>query len=260
MPVPQRAFALLIRLASGLATALLVACAGMPDDAAPPATPNADDAARTMVGRPIVPVTTIRECALTPAQRATQQAMLDELNHARTQPARYAALVEANYAGLGEDRIYLRDGVRIRMTEGLSAVREAVAFLKQVRPVPALRAHGCLSVAAQSHVKDQGPRGSVGHGGSDGSDPPRRAARALGRKSACGENISYGPESPREHVIGLLVDDGVADRGHRNNIFLAEYRSFGAAVGPHKVYRQMAVHVMCFEDIRDEAPARATPR
>jgi uncharacterized protein YkwD len=213
-----------------------------------------------MVGRPIVPVTLVKDCPLTPAQRASQQAMLDELNHARTQPARYAALVEANYVGLGEDRIYLRDGVRIRMTEGLSAVREAVAYLKQARPVPALRAHGCLGTAALAHVKDQGPRGSVGHNGSDGSDPPRRAAKALGRKAACGENISYGPETPREHVIGLLVDDGVPDRGHRENIFLAEYRSFGAAVGPHKVYRQMAVHVMCFEDFRDEPPAKAATR
>ncbi|RZS56966.1 CAP domain-containing protein [Sphaerotilus mobilis] len=237
-----------------LAIALLLsACAGpkMPADTDPA---NLNDASsRGMSGRPEVPVTRLKDCTLTPAQRTTQQAMLDELNFARTQPARYAAVVEANYAGLGDDRIYLRDGVRIRMNEGLPAVREAVAFLRQARPVPPLRAFGCLSSAAQSHVKDQGPRGAIGHAGSDGSDPARRAAKALGRKAACGENISYGPDNPRDHVIGLIVDDGVANRGHRENIFLAEYRSFGAAVGPHKVYRQMAVHMMCFEDFRDVA-------
>ncbi len=234
-------------------TLLLGACAGPATTQDDATRRPGDDAAGGSSGRPDVPITRLKECSLGTAQKATQQAMLDELNFVRTQPARYAAVVEANYAGLGEDRIYLRDGVRIRMTEGRSAVREAVAFLKQARPVPPLRAFGCLSVAAQGHVKDQGPRGTIGHAGSDGSDPSRRAAKALGRKAACGENISYGPESPREHVIGLIVDDGVANRGHRENIFLAEYRSFGAAVGPHKVYRQMAVHVMCFEDFRDDA-------
>ncbi len=241
-----------------LASLLISACAGTP--AGPAATPSAPassssggDATRVMLTRPVVPLTLVKECALSPAQKATQQAMLEELNYARTQPARYAALVEANYAGLGEDRIYLRDGVRIRMNEGLSAVREAVAYLKQATPVPPMHAFGCLSVAAQGHVKDQGPSGAIGHAGSDGSDPSRRASKALGRKAACGENISYGPENPREHVIGLLVDDGVPGRGHRENIFLAEYRTFGAATGPHKVYRQMAVHMMCLDDIRDEA-------
>lgn len=235
---------------------LLGACAGPARQAEPAPTETQDANSRGMVGRPDVPPTRLKDCRLSAAQKATQEAMLEELNFVRTQPARYAALVEANYAGLGEDRIYLRDGVRIRMTEGLSAVREAVAYLRQARPVPPLRAFGCLSLAAQSHAKDQGPRGAIGHAGSDGSDPSRRAAKALGRKAACGENISYGPESPREHVIGLIVDDGVPNRGHRENIFLAEYRSLGAAVGPHKVYRQMAVHVMCFEDFRDDtAPA-----
>lgn len=240
-------------ITSLVATLLLGACAGPATSPGTEPSGLIDTAARGMAGRPDVPVTRLKECSLSASQKATQQAMLDELNLVRTQPARYAALVEANYAGLGEDRIYLRDGVRIRMTEGLSAVREAVAFLKQVRPVPPLRAFGCLSAAAQAHVRDQGPRGTIGHAGGDGSDPSRRAAKALGRKAACGENISYGPESPREHVIGLIVDDGVANRGHRENIFLAEYRSFGAAVGPHKVYRQMAVHMMCFEDFRDDA-------
>ncbi|MGY0195273.1 CAP domain-containing protein [Leptothrix sp. BB-4] len=241
---------------SALTLTLLTACAATTAETAEPPTPAAapDEAPRAMQARPAVPVTVAKECSLSPAQRATQQAMLDEINYARTQPARYAALVEANYAGLGEDRIYLRDGVRIRMTEGLGAVREAVTFLKRAQPVPPMRAFGCLSAAAQGHVKDQGPRGAIGHAGSDGSDPGKRATKAVGRKVACGENISYGPENAREHVVGLLVDDGVPGRGHRENIFLAEYRTFGAAVGPHKVYRQMAVHMMCLDDIRDEAP------
>jgi hypothetical protein len=39
----------------------------------------------------------------------------------------------------------------------------------------------------------------------------------------------------------LIVDDGVADRGHRSIVFSGELRYAGAACGPHPVYRTMCV-------------------
>ena len=40
-------------------------------------------------------------------------------------------------------------------------------------------------------------------------------------------------------VINLIVDDGVADRGHRTNIFQPRYNITGIACGQHKVYDNM---------------------
>jgi uncharacterized protein YkwD len=37
----------------------------------------------------------------------------------------------------------------------------------------------------------------------------------------------------------LIIDDGVASRGHRVNIFKKDYKVVGIAVGPHKKYGEM---------------------
>jgi uncharacterized protein YkwD len=41
----------------------------------------------------------------------------------------------------------------------------------------------------------------------------------------------------------LLIDDGVADRGHRRNIYDASARVVGIACGPHPRYGTMCVIV-----------------
>ncbi len=45
----------------------------------------------------------------------------------------------------------------------------------------------------------------------------------------------------RRIVVTLIVDQGVAGRTHRRNIFRPEYKVAGAAVGPHARYGAMCV-------------------
>ena len=70
---------------------------------------------------------------------------------------------------------------------------------------------------------------------------------ALGRVSAYNvllpgrARLPYGENPARDVVIQLLVDDGVPDRGHRNNILDGNWGVEGVACGPHRDYRQICV-------------------
>jgi hypothetical protein len=180
---------------------------------------------------------------------ALQRQMADELNLARASPEAYALIIEQHFRTLGNNRIHKREGRSVRMVEGRPAVNEAISFLRSTKALPALSLNSCLSQSAQDHVSGAGPSGQTGHRGRDGSDPSEWATRRLGYRAYCGENISYGRDSAREHVIALVVDDGVRSRGHRLNVFNASYRSIGIGVGSHARYRSMTVHVLCTNDL-----------
>lgn len=175
--------------------------------------------------------------------------LLSELNLARTHPDAYADFIAEKFASLSERNIYLEDGARVVMQEGRPAINEAIDFLRHAEPVPPLRLSPCLVLAAQDHVRSQGPTGTIGHNGTDGSDPSMRAEKYLAGKAYCGENISYGKGSARDITIQLLVDDGIPARGHRRNVFNPQYRTVGFGVGQHARYKAMAVQLMCINEL-----------
>jgi uncharacterized protein YkwD len=199
---------------------------------APPAGLDAD-------GWPVALDTAAGAAYLGPVERA----VILELNRARTNPARYAELYIKPIARLFRGDLLAYPGeTAIRTNEGVRAVEECVRALASAQPVGPLAPRPGLSRAAADHARDQGPRGAVGHDGSDGSDPGARIRRyETARPAAWGENIGYGYGDARRIVISLLVDDGVANRGHRENIMNGRFDSIGVAVGPHKGYRSMCV-------------------
>jgi len=52
-----------------------------------------------------------------------------------------------------------------------------------------------------------------------------------------GENCSYGYERAIDIVLTLLIDEGIKNLGHRNNILGPDFNSVGVAIRPHKTYR-----------------------
>jgi len=124
---------------------------------------------------------------------------------------------------------------------GMPTVREAIAALRARQPMQQLRWSKGLAGAAADHVKDQGPIGGLEHRGTDGSNPARRAERRGRWVTAMAENIAFGDNPARQVVIQLLVDDGIPDRGHRDNILDSRWGAEGAACGPHRDYRQICV-------------------
>lgn len=191
-------------------------------------------------------------CLQSRASGTYEQAMVRELNRVRTDPAGFGRDLERYFSGLGNDRILVKpDGSRMRMTEGRPAVQEALAYLKKAKARPPLSAVSCLSMAAAGHASEQSVSGDIGHTGRDGSGPSDRAGRFLSDKAYCGENISYGKNSPFEVLVQLVVDDGVPSRGHRNNIFHADYQTVGFASGKHPRYEQSDVMLLCMNRIAE---------
>jgi uncharacterized protein YkwD len=183
--------------------------------------------------------------SLTPAFAAPasfEAAVLDELNFARTQPDAYARELR-DYRDLFEGRVVHedRDPVGVMTNEGVAAVDEAIAFLKRQAPLEPLDASRMLDQAALGHVRDQGRRGAVGHAGSDGSSLGQRIQRQGLWSGGVAEVISYGKDSPAAVVRQLIIDDGVASRGHRRNIFNPGFRYAGVGCGEHRVHGAMCV-------------------
>jgi uncharacterized protein YkwD len=174
---------------------------------------------------------------LTEAERE----VIQEMNLARTDPKAYAEFIKAYRATHIEGNIFARNGMRMMTQEGLPAVDEAIAFLEEVKPVGPLKPSKGLSLASKSHADDIGPKGIVGHVGSNGSTFKQRI-EAQGRwDGEIGENISFGPTKAREIVMLLIIDDGVPNRGHRVNIFNKKYGRSGVNIGIHSKYGHCCV-------------------
>jgi uncharacterized protein YkwD len=174
---------------------------------------------------------------LPPFSRADNQdfsgnAIVQEMNLARQNPALYASFLEelrANYNGRvlvlpGRGKIYTKEGVR--------AVDEAIRFLRSARPLPPLSFSPGISKGAADHCADQS-NGRLGHNGSDGSNAGQRMSRYGVWSATWGENLSYGRMSARQIVLALIIDDGLRGRKHRKNIFNSRFNYAGAALGRH---------------------------
>jgi len=180
-----------------------------------------------------------------------ERQVLAEINRARTDPSGYADYLESTIP-FYQDKLFRRpeDVSALRTREGVPAVREAIAVLRGLRPMPPLTLSNGMTRGARDHVVDAGSRGSLQHEGSDGSmawDRVNRYGKWSGRIS---ENMSFGPETGRDVVSALIVDDGVPGRGHRKNLFDPEARIIGLACGNHKTYRRMCdvVHAAKYTD------------
>lgn len=160
-------------------------------------------------------------------------AVLNELNFARTRPAEYARELRHQMRSSGSDDY---SGFA---NEDLDAVDEAIDFLERQPALPPLARDTRIAAAAREHAATQARRGGVGHGATGSLGQRLRNHGVWAGISA--ENISYGYDEPRAVVRQLIIDSGVAGRGHRRNIFTQGYRSAGVACGPHGAYGAMCV-------------------
>lgn len=184
-----------------------------------------------------------------------EQALADEINLACTQPRTYAAFLGQAWSGPGSSQPR-RSGIApiviknhrssAARQEGRLALDEAVAFLHSTAPLPPLTVSRGMSSGARDHVREQGHTGAFGHQGRDGTYVDQRVNCHGAWLSQISENLSYGFDNARLMTVNLIIDDGVPDRGHRNNIFDPQARVMGLACGPHPATQ--IVCVMTFAD------------
>lgn len=157
--------------------------------------------------------------------------VLAEMNFARAHPAAYARELR--------DESRRDDRYSSLAYEDRDAVEEAIDFLMRQPPLAPLQPDDRLAAAARAHTSAQGPRGELGHG-APGSLGQRLQKNGLWAGLAA-EDISYGHDTARDVVRQLIIDSGVPNRGHRNNIFGRAYQMAGVGCGAHSVYGSMCV-------------------
>jgi len=179
--------------------------------------------------------------AVPPIRPIDTHILLDQLNSARSDPQSYRRDLQ-QYRGWfhGDLLRYPSIDYDIETEEGVAVVDETIAWLGRRSPLARIEPSPLLAKAAAAHLADQARTGAQGHAGSDGSAPGDRVRR-LGGGTYVAEIISYGSIDAVDAMRQLIVDDGVADRGHREIIYSAELRFAGAACGPHPVYGSMCV-------------------
>ncbi len=173
---------------------------------------------------------------------APEKDLIREINLLRANPQQYIAhLEQMKKYYKGKDYQPPGQSQRLTTDEGAGAVDEAIGFLRTAQPVAAFSLSKGLSLAAKDHVKDLGQTGNSGHKGTDGSSVESRVNRYGRFSNGIGENIVYQNNSAREIVLGWLVDDGVASRGHRRNLLSTNYQYIGVAIGELSTHGSMCV-------------------
>ena len=189
--------------------------------------------------------------------------IVDEMNLARMEPQRYAAFVEEYKKYYKGNQLTLPGRSKATVTlEGIVAVDEAVSFLRTAMPLPAMEVNRGMCLAAKDHANDLALKGVTGHRGSDGSSPNARLERYGSWEGVIGENIVYEVSTAREIVIGLIIDDGTPNRGHRRNIFDANHRVAGVSItdSPTNGARCVLNYAGGFQDKAGAANQPTTPR
>jgi uncharacterized protein YkwD len=152
--------------------------------------------------------------------------MLKYINLARQFPAYYISLIDKQLESfINEREMPICEDVIYETNEGKSVWREARRFLEKQSTLAPFELHEGLNISARDHAVDLAQHGIFGHAGSDKSTFSERILRYCRKgQGAMAEIIGADflirdRNNPEMTILGLIIDDGVSDRGHRKTIF-----------------------------------------
>jgi uncharacterized protein YkwD len=186
--------------------------------------------------------------------------LFSEINQARTHPDVYATYLEKLKPSYNGREYKASEQDAFTTQEGWSAVEDAIKFLRAAKPQSPLNRSQGLCLAALTHVKEQSASGATGHKGADSTLIEERVKPFGTWQGGIGENLSYGNQSARERILTWLIDDGFANRGHRNRIMSENYRVAGVSCGPHPEFGAMCVLTLAggFVELQPAKPATSS--
>ena len=162
-------------------------------------------------------------------------AAAQQYNHGDPTPGEQLVLEMINRARANPTAEGTRLGITI--TEGLTAQEVAAAG-----PRPPLALNATLISVARAHSQDMWTRNFFAHVNPDGLDPYNRMNNAGYSFSRAGENIAVGSSiaihTPAYLEDLLMVDSGVAGRGHRKN--LLDWHVNGGG-NPYPPFREVGI-------------------
>ena len=161
--------------------------------------------------------------------------VIAESNRIRTNPKAYIPILEGYLKNFDGNLLTLPDKHEILETEeGPRAYKEAIEFLKNQKPINVIEYDEEASKVALEYSKflSNSKEGQV----EDENQIEQREEKYLDYDYSISENIDFGGSTGVEVIVNLLVDDGVKNRTHRENLFSDKYEYYGVGVFEHPDY------------------------
>ena len=161
--------------------------------------------------------------------------VISESNRIRTNPKAYIPILEGYLKNFDGNLLTLPDKHEILETEeGPRAYKEAIEFLKNQKPINVIEYDEEASKVALEYSKflSNSKEGQV----EDENQIEQRVEKYLDYDYSISENIDFGGSTGVEVIVNLLVDDGVKNRTHRENLFSDKYEYYGVGVFEHPDY------------------------
>ena len=158
-----------------------------------------------------------------------------ESNRIRTNPKAYIPILEEYLDNFDGNLLRLPDKNEILETEeGPRAYKEAIEFLKNQKPINTIEFDEEASKVAQDYSKFlfSSKEDQI----EDEAQIEQRVEKYLEYDYSLSENIDFGGSTGIEVIVNLLVDDGVKNRIHRDNLFSDKYDYYGVGVFEHPDY------------------------
>ena len=167
------------------------------------------------------------------------------LNQARNLPSSKMNEVEENvlfYCNLARmnPKLFLTTTlslyIEVRAVKNSSYLSSLKRFLKKSKKLPPFIANDSLHKVAEIHAVHSGKKGTIGH-----QNYSKRFKYVEDVFPTNGENCDYGNQKAIDIVFSWLIDEGIANLGHRKNVFDKEFSHAAVSIAPHKSYQVNAV-------------------
>ncbi len=175
-----------------------------------------------------------------------EQEILDEINLLRSNPQTYIKILEEMKNGINKNVVILPNGTRWQMSEGVTALNDAINALKTTGKLKPYAFSNGLTKAANMQLNDLKENMSLGHRGKDGGDVETRLIKFGIPGERFSENISYYVKDARTAVLIMVIDDAFKSRNHRKNLLSTQFNQIGMAYGRGK--NDVGICIVVFAD------------